>query len=125
MPTLTINQPRIERKDDRVTVSSLIRTPDEEKDLWFCGPADALSVTGADAFLIAMLTTAMRRRLRVVVEADISPKLLAATSRIQDILCSWYPELSRIAIEAPTRTSDPVTPATGAAAFFSGGVDSF
>jgi hypothetical protein len=125
LPTLTINQPRIERKEGRVTVSSLIHTQDEDKDLWFRGPADALSVTGADAFLIAMLTTAMRRRLHVVVEADISPKLLAATSRIQDILCSWYPELSRIVIEAPARTSDPVTPATGTAAFFSGGVDSF
>jgi hypothetical protein len=124
LPTLTISQPRIERKDGRITVSSLIRAPDEDKDLWFCGPAEALSVTGADAFLIAMLTTAMRRGLRVVVEADISPRLLAATSRIQDILCSWYPELSRVAIDAPARTGDPVAPATGTAAFFSGGVDS-
>jgi hypothetical protein len=99
--------------------------PDGDQELWFRGPADALAVSGGDAFMTALLTTAMRLGLRLIVEAPVSARLLAATERIQDIFCSWYPELHRIAIEAHSGNAGLEGRGAGVACFFSGGVDSF
>jgi hypothetical protein len=55
----------------------------------------------------------------------VSPRLLAGVDVAQQILRSWYPELSRVEVEARPRSDSSAAPAVGCATFFSGGVDSF
>jgi 7-cyano-7-deazaguanine synthase in queuosine biosynthesis len=123
MADLVIGAPRLEAEAGRLKASSRIRMPSGEAELWFRGPEDVMAVHGGDAFLITLLTTAMRRGLRVIVEAEVSPKLLGAIGRIQDVLCCWYPDCRRVAVEFE-RVGAPAAAMAGVASFFSGGVDS-
>jgi hypothetical protein len=123
MPDLIIGQPRIEADGCQLKATSNICMPNGEAELWFRGPADALVFHGADAFLVTMLTTAMRLGLRIVVESEISPRLYASLGRIQDIFCCWYRDCQRVTIET-FGLSAPAPSTAGTASFFSGGVDS-
>jgi hypothetical protein len=123
---MIIGAPRVVDADGYITYSSLIRLPGEEFEMWFRGPSDVLMPRGADAFLIVCLTTAMERGLPLVVEAPVSGRLLAAArSTVQDIYRCWFPELTKVPIQAGERHADSALRASSAATFFSGGVDSF
>lgn len=96
--------------------------------LWFRIPriyADSLRVSG-DPFLAALLLPAMIEGQRLEVDAPVSPKLLEATERIQDIYHVWLERAKRIHVGAPLRgMDDEPAGAEGVGSFFSGGVDSF
>lgn len=124
MNALIISAPRIDRANGQLRYLSRIRLPNEEFELWFRGSEDILSPRGADAFLVVCLTTAMSLGLPLIVEGEVSPRLLAATTGIQDIFHCWDESLQRVRVDAAPRSATPATPA-GAASFFSGGVDSF
>jgi hypothetical protein len=89
------------------------------------------SDAAADALLAAALLPAMRTGQPLISEAPVSPQLLAALPRIQDVFRSWrqrYPvwgQYQRVAIDAPVRAMPLFHPGRGVAAFFTGGVDSF
>lgn len=74
------------------------------------------------AYLAATLIPAMRAGENLKVEGTVSPKLLATAPAIQGILSKWFPRTRGVEVDA---TPDPETKSSGAACFFSGGVDSF
>lgn len=87
----------------------------------------------ADAGLAAVLLAAMRRGDDLHVAGEVSPRLLAASEVVQDVLTTWdrtlrptdrwyrHIAVAASAISAPA----PAERATATAAFFTGGVDSF
>jgi hypothetical protein len=87
---------------------------------------------GGDAVLAAALLPAMKRGEDIEVDGSVSAALLRNCDRIQEVFLTWdralhrrSPWYQRIDIEA--RTAAPCDPqlGRGAAAFFTGGVDSF
>lgn len=98
--------------------------------LWFEVPADyadGLSPRG-DPFLPVLLLCALQRPGPIVIEADVSPEMLASARRIVALLGTWGlpPGRARHAaleVQAPLRPAARRGGAVGA--FFSGGVDSF
>ena len=92
--------------------------------LWYRLPGSYAVPKSADAFLCAALLPAMAKNERLEVEPGlpVSPALLKNVAVIQDIHHGWNPALKIVPIEAETRPAASLHP--GAAAFFSGGVDS-
>lgn len=121
-----ISAPRTVSIGERTTISSSIRLPDGEFEMFFRGPAGVLAAHTADAFVAAMLTTAMQRGEALIVDGTVSGALLENLRSIQEIFCCWRPSFSMVEVRAAVAA--PVSdgrPPSGAAAFFSGGVDSF
>lgn len=82
------------------------------------------SFTEERDFLVpAMLLPAMRAAAGLVIRDPISPRLLEGATKVQEIMVLWDEDYARVKIEAPKR--EPSRPASGTAAFFSAGVDSF
>ena len=79
----------------------------------------------AGAFLVLALLPCMKTGSNLVVESEISGRLLSHLETIQDIYCSWHPSLRRVRIQAPV--GRPKAPPEGnrVATCFSAGVDSF
>lgn len=104
--------------------------PELPPTLWFEVPsefADGLSARG-DPFLPVLMLRAMLRPGPIVIEAEISPELLASARRAVALLESWglppgRVRGTRIEIQAPLGVARRRGPGVGA--FFSGGVDSF
>jgi len=98
--------------------------------LWFEVPAafaDGLSARG-DPFLPILVLRAMQRPGPIVIEAEVSPELLASARRAAALLDSWGLPPGRVRgakleIQAPLGVAAHRGPGVGA--FFSGGVDSF
>jgi hypothetical protein len=79
----------------------------------------------SDSFLAAALFPAMKIGQPLHIAGTVSPKLLAATETIQNIWHRWFPEYSKIPLQAEPDLSNDVSRDAGVGAFFSGGVDSF
>ena len=88
----------------------------------------------ADPLVPTLLLLAMRRGEDLRLEGGASPRLLAATEAVQDLILGWdadvrrrraiaTPPQRRARIDAELR--DPLPRAAGVAAFFTAGVDSF
>lgn len=86
-------------------------------------PGSVANSTG-DAFLAAGLLAAMVRGepLELDPAFSASPTLLEGLEQIQEVLTAWVPALRRVPVIA--RPAPPPAARPGAAAFFSGGVDS-
>jgi len=86
-------------------------------------PPGAVANPSGDAFLAAGLLAAMA--LGEPLELDpaftASPTLLDGLARIQEVFAVWVPELKRVPVIA--RPAPPPPARSGAASFFSGGVD--
>lgn len=88
-------------------------------------PVAAASGVG-NAALLASLVPLMRLGLPVTVNAPVSAVLLRNLALWQDGMSEWYPELSRVPIEAPAAGEHPACAANrGEAALFSFGVSSW
>lgn len=94
-------------------------------ELWFEFPASLPLAAGGDPFVPALLPLAMRRRERLRVEGPVSPRLLANAACAMRLLNGWWPELGPVRVEAASERPAPRAPGRRAAAFFSGGVDSW
>jgi hypothetical protein len=98
--------------------------------LWFEVPAafaDGLSARG-DPFLPVLLQRALQRPGPIVIEAEVSPELLASARRAAALLETWGLPPGRVPgavveIQAPMGVA--ARRGAGVGAFFSGGVDSF
>jgi hypothetical protein len=96
-----------------------------EIDFTFVAPADFISES-PDPFIVSMLTPAMLAGECLESALPVSPRLLFGLHGNRDIFHTWFPELHRIEIHVPSQASPGVDRrAPRAAAFFSGGVDSF
>lgn len=98
--------------------------------LWYRFPAswrESLCEKNGDPFLAALLVPAMRLGERLIIDAPVSGKLLAALPEIQAIYASFDRRLKPILVEADDRAfsspGDVETSRNGL--FFSMGVDSF
>lgn len=129
---LTVHPARIESADGNTLVSAEVEWGERRDSIFLRahGIETAPRVPG-DAFLAGCLIAAMIENRPLRLSDPVSAELLSATETIQAVMRHWYPELSRVPIEAPIlRPADPF-PVPGAAAkrpaahFFSGGVDSF
>jgi hypothetical protein len=87
-------------------------------------PTGAVGNSTGDAFLAVGLLAAMVRGepLELDTAFTASPTLLEGLGQLQEVLAVWVPALRRVPVIA--RTAPPPPARSGAAAFFSGGVDS-
>jgi len=97
--------------------------------LWYRFPSGFekyLNIQNGNPFLAALLVIAMQTGETLEVAASVSPQLLNATEKIQELLLSWYGGLSRVKVVAPeTDRHEQTREQTGTGLFFSMGVDSF
>ena len=95
------------------------------------GGAD-LADDRADATLAAALLPAMRTGEDLAIDGPVSGRLLAGARTIQDVFWTWdrtlrptHPWYRRVAVQAEPAVASARRDGRGAAAFFTGGVDSF
>ena len=88
--------------------------------------ADAAYVRASpETMAAAALLPAMRAGEHLSIIPEMSPRLCFNLPRIRDIFHSWWPDFARIDIASIASASSNERPASRAATFFSGGVDSF
>ncbi len=103
---------------------------------WFRVPEGTEASLDPEVSLIAGLLPALRLGEDLHLDAPVSPRLLAATSTIQDIFVTWdrtihldHRRFRHVDVTAPATRPAPVPPSApagrGTACFFTGGVDSF
>ena len=78
----------------------------------------------SDAFVLVPLYWAMRYRIPLHVEGELSPSLLANLEEFQRFHSCWYPERFGPVEIVPEREAEPTLGEEGALFGFSGGVDS-
>lgn len=78
-----------------------------------------------EACLCMTLLPAMSQGAAVQARGPVSPRLLAATDRIMDVVCGWQPSLHRVKIEGAVPRSAAPAAGSRVGTFFSGGLDSF
>jgi hypothetical protein len=118
----------IAQAGDRHVVSASVRLDKRREtrrvDYAFTGVDPAWLSTSGDAWVAAGLQPAMALGEPLVIEAPVSPALLARVPVIMDILTSWDSALRRVDVVAPAAPiATPVARKTNL--FFSLGVDSF
>ncbi|MCI0546697.1 MAG: hypothetical protein L0027_05385, partial [Candidatus Rokubacteria bacterium] len=129
MTAVVVSGVEIRETPTGVRVTGRLRGGDDlPPSLWFEVPAafaGALHARG-DAFLPALFLRALHRRSGpVVIEAPVSPALLAATRRIEALLATWGDGAGRARVEIQAPIGLAPTRGAAAGALFSGGVDSF
>jgi hypothetical protein len=116
-------------KAEQVQLSASIKDfpgTSQETKLWYRYPhelAENLS-TRAEPFLAALLPAAMADGKPLLIDGDISERMLAGCGQIMKILNNWYPRLRIVPIK-PRKVLQDRFRATGVGCFFTGGVDSF
>jgi hypothetical protein len=133
--TSAVGPPEIVAEDIRVSeergaavLSCRLRGSGLPARLWFEVPGDqASSLAAGDAFLPPLLLAAMRDGARLVIDGEVSNALLRTAPVIMELFEQASSVIGRplrpVGIEASRRPREPRGPA--AAAFFSGGIDSF
>ena len=106
------------------TVSAIIDVAGHRHHIFFRASQGPLAA-GPEPFIAVALLPAMKLGLPLRVDGAVTPRFLAHTRRVQEILCSWLTDLHAVHIECGRRADVAVLPAPGVASLFSGGVDSF
>lgn len=112
------------------TVSAAIDFAGTPLRLWFRLP-EAVPECRSESFISPLLLPAMAHQLPIECAGAVSPLFLRQLDTVQDIFATWIPSLHRVPVQAPASVgasaSGTAGDATGpaAAAFFTGGVDSF
>jgi len=106
------------------SVTAPIRVGDREVGVTFTATVDEVS-DRSDLWLPVVLLPAMRLGADVALPGAISPRLLAGAAKAQTVVRGWWPDLAEVRVTAEAGAEPPVQRADGAAALFSGGVDSF
>lgn len=121
---LKISGVQRETGDGVQTLSATFTTPQKQLEIWFRTDAGTINAL-AEPFLPIALIPAMRRGWAIHIDEAISPALYEGANNIQQVMCSWYKNFSRVPIEAKRALDGDVKQSRQVAAFFSGGVDSF
>jgi hypothetical protein len=120
----SVAQPTWSQQDTCTVVSTVITHGSQDHHLWYRVSGSTVA-RGSDALLAAVLLPAMTAGAPLRVGGSISPRLLAASSTIQDIFATWDPTLRRVSIQPAVFCSKDVGLAQDVGCFFSGGVDSW
>lgn len=125
--SIVIGAPAVHVAGGRVTYRVTVRGFPAADELWFSMPESAAPLlnTRADAALVALLMPAMAAGRDIVVDGPVTDELAwSLRGEAQDVVRRVRPELSPVGIEV--RHPEPVTTgATGVAAGYSAGVDSY
>ncbi|HQR06347.1 MAG TPA: hypothetical protein PLN21_05970 [Gemmatales bacterium] len=123
MQTICFSLPRCEQTNKGWKVSSSYEVDQQRYSIWYEVSQGPIA-DGVDTFLAACVVPAMKLGYAVKCPAPVSARLLEGITYIQSIMHGWYPELQQVPILAEAKTPS-VERATGAASFFSCGVDAF
>jgi hypothetical protein len=131
MTGVLVSDVKVEETRTGVRLSARLRGgSDLPPSLWFEVPAAfgaGLSARG-DPFLPGLLLRALQRPGPIVIEAEISPELLASARRVAALLETWGLPPGRVrgtTVEIQAPVGIAARRGTAVGAFFSGGVDSF
>ncbi|MPY87955.1 MAG: hypothetical protein GEU99_08545 [Luteitalea sp.] len=131
LPALVVKAAKLAREPERAVLSADIQADglSMPASIWFeVAPrfGDGLAANG-DPFLPPILMRAMREGRQVVVEDSLSALLAATMPRVMDMQASWSRDAPVSLRPVPLAVSPTSRTERGpaAAAFFSGGVDSF
>ncbi|MEJ2745225.1 MAG: hypothetical protein P8123_06005, partial [bacterium] len=127
---MIIHKPEIIRDGSNTIIRALVEHKDRKEYLWFSTSREHenwLTHETADAFVVAMLLSAMLNKEDIHVEGVMSEKLFYnLTNYYMRIIVSSFPSLSRVGIFPERLASTIYTLGSGSVATgFSGGIDSF
>jgi hypothetical protein len=114
-------------EEGEITTGVAIESPHApRRRLWYrVRLPEGWRLTGAsDPFVLVPLYDAMRRRLPIHVEGDVSPSLLANLEEFQRFWARWYPGRFTPVEIVPDHEREQAPGVAGALTAFSGGVDS-
>ncbi len=89
---------------------------------WFDFPDNVEVERRGEPFLAYAILLGQFRGERITIDAPISPRILENLPKVQSLLKLWNPPFSEVEVDAPAKPVASLNP--GAAACFSGGVDS-
>lgn len=119
------------QQGDTCELRAVIESPSLKEPfvLWYrfsAQMAEVIDPNNGDPWVAVGLLPAMRTGETLEVSAPVSPRLLWAANKIQDIYKCWDHTLNRLTINCAERDpSLPITRPSGVGLFFSLGVDSF
>jgi hypothetical protein len=120
---LLVEKPRLVETNSGWELSTTLTIRDIKRKLWYKLSGGRLT-DHADVFLSSCLYLAMRLRLPLHIEGDLSPELIRSAGIIQQIAEKWYCTFSTIPLTNTPETSNRIC-GHDVGCFFSGGVDSF
>ena len=120
--TLCIKSIQTTDKDGPVRVTMQMGA--NEHNLFF-ESQDIQLANNMDAFLTLGLLPCMKHADTLVVDGEVSPRLLESISTLSDIYLSWHPSLHSVKIEKAIPVEKTGIKEKRVGVFFSGGVDSF
>lgn len=131
MKSIVVDRIRLDENADGAILSCRLRVDglDLPAELWYRFPREFASVVSVDGdpFLPVVMLVGMKERRDIVIEAEVSAKLLASSLRIMGIFHAWSEQagdgLAVVDVEVPAAARQRRGSSTGA--FFSCGVDSF
>lgn len=127
---MIINKPSISIEDGIAYLRCLIETDGQKAPLWYAVDAsykEYLVDEKGDAFLLALLSYAMRKGEDIEIRCAVSEKLYYnITNSLMSALCAIVPSYKPVTITASALTCDAFSPASqGVTTGISGGLDSF
>ncbi len=125
MESFVVGEPKHFHDDGSLVVSAPIGIGGQRHEVWY-RVAEGPVASGAETFLAAALVPAMKLGADLRIPGRVSPRLLSAIPKIQDILHTWYyPYLQKTAVAVEAQQPHPSILSGDVGCFFSGGVDSF
>jgi hypothetical protein len=125
MQEIVVEEPVLHREPDSQRLSAELRLGGIKQTMWFKLPVDLRLTTDLDPFLIAILTTAMRHKVRLKLAGPVTQRLSASVDKLQAIYSTWYADLSPVLIQFSSIVDRSNERPQSTASFFSGGVDAF
>jgi hypothetical protein len=120
----TVSAPSETITYDKRTLLASIVVGGQRHDIYF-RVWSGLMAHGSEQFLATALLPAMVSGATLRLAGGVSPRLLEHLPTYQNVLRSWYPDLSYCSVEATAGDADSGMMGRGVGSFFSGGVDSF
>lgn len=119
-----VSTPRLQAGPDGWRLSATLTVDLRAWEVWFHS-AEAELACAVEPFVALALPAAMHLRRRLVVEGEVSPRLLAQLPELQRIWIKKEPLVGPAALIAAAGVPQPQAQGREAALFFSCGVDSF
>ncbi len=124
MDAVIVGEPKHFDEGGKYVVSAPVVLGADCHEVWY-QVAEGPLARGAETFLAAALTPAMKVGGGLHLTGTVSPRLSASIPKIQDIFHTWYPDFKKVAVDVETKRVQLSPSARGVGCFFSGGVDSF
>jgi hypothetical protein len=126
---ISIGEPTLEERDGKTYLIARIDGTPRTDTLWYSVPAEygeALSPTGTDAFVLAVLPLAMADGSNIAIHGSLSERLAYHLPRnYMPILSRFVPRLREVQVSADRVEPRCLPDSRGVATGVSGGIDSF